>query len=134
MIVWMEDLFACDFIAAVCDDLVDVHVGLCSAARLPDGEREVGGELAVEDLIACLADGRESLFVQFAERVVRDGSGFFQNAECVDDLGWHLLYADGEIFEAALGLRRPVLVCGDLDLAEGIVLNAILHGYEPPIM
>lgn len=51
----------------------------------------------------------------------------------MDDLGGHLLDADGEVLEAALCLRRPVLVCGDFDLAEGIMLNAILHGYEPPV-
>ena len=129
----MENFLPRDLVAAVRDDLVDVHIGLRAAARLPYGEREVGGELAVEDLITCLADGGEPLFIQLAERVVGDGGRLFQDAECVDDLGGHLLNADGEVLEAALRLRRPVLVCGDFDLAEGIMLNAILHGYEPPV-
>ena len=133
MVVRMENFLPCDLVAAVRDDLVDVHIGLRAAARLPYSEREVGGELAVEDFITCLADGGEPLLVQFAERVVGDGGGLFQDAECVDDLGGHLLNADGEVLEAALRLRRPVLVCGDFDLAEGIMLNAILHGYEPPV-
>ena len=133
MVVRMENFLPCDLVAAVRDDLVDVHIGLRAAARLPYSEREVGGELAVEDFITCLADGGEPLLVQFAECVVGDGGRLFQDAECVDDLGGHLLDADGEVFEAALRLRRPVLVCGDFDLAEGIMLNAILHGYEPPV-
>ena len=133
VVVRMENFLPRDLVAAVRDDLVDVHIGLRAAARLPYGEREVGGELAVEDLITCLADGGEPLFIQLAERVVGDGGRLFQDAECVDDLGGHLLDADGEVLEAALRLRRPVLVCGDFDLAEGIMLNAILHGYEPPV-
>ena len=133
VIVWMENFLPRDLVAAVRDDLVDVHIGLRAAARLPYSEREVGGELAVEDFITCLADGGEPLFIQLAKRVVGDGGRLFQDAECVDDLGGHLLNADGEVLEAALRLRRPVLVCGDFDLAEGIMLNAILHGYEPPV-
>ena len=128
----MEDLLARDLVAAICDDLVDVHVGLRAAARLPDGEGEVFREFACDDLIARRLDGVQTLFVELAELVVRDGSGFLQNAECMDDLGGHLLDADREVLEAALRLCRPILICGHLDFAEGIVFDTILHLDCPP--
>ena len=132
VIVRMEDLLARDLVAAICDDLVDVHVGLRAAARLPDGEGEVFREFACDDLITRRLDGVQTLFVELAELVVRDGSGFLQNAECMDDLGGHLLDADREVLEAALRLCRPILVCGHLDFAEGIVFDTILHLDCPP--
>ena len=132
VIVRMEDLLARDLVAAVCNDLVDVHVRLCAAARLPDRKREMLRELARDDLIACRLDGIEALLVELAELVVCNRGGFLQNAERVDDLGGHLLDADGEVLETALRLRRPILVCGHLDFAEGIVFDAILHLDCPP--
>ena len=77
MVVRMEDFLPRDLVAAVRDDLVDVHIGLRAAARLPYGEREVGGELAVEDLITCLADGGEPLLIELAKRVVGDSGRLF---------------------------------------------------------
>ena len=132
VIVRMEDFLARDLVSAVRDDLVDVHVGLCAAARLPDGEREVFREFACDDLVARRLDGVQTLFVELAELVVRDGSGFLQNAERVNDLGGHLFDSDGEILKAAFRLRRPILVCGHLDFAEGIVFDTILHLDCPP--
>lgn len=132
VIVRMEDLLARDLVAAVCDDLVDVHVRLRSAARLPDRKREMLCEFACDDLIARRLDGIEALLVELAELVVCNRGGFLQNAECVDDLGGHLLDADGEVLKAALRLRRPILVCGHLDFAEGIMFDAILHLDCPP--
>ena len=41
VIVRVQQLFARNFVAAVCNDLVHVHVGLGAAAGLPDREREV---------------------------------------------------------------------------------------------
>ena len=132
VIVRVQDLFACDLVAAVRDDLVDVHVRLRAAARLPDREWEVLRKLARDDLVTRRLDGIETFLVELAELVVRDRGGFLQNAECVDDLGGHLLNADGEVLKAAFRLRRPILVRRNLDLAEGIVFDAILHLDCPP--
>ena len=128
----MEDLLPRDLVAAVCDDLIDVHVGLRAAARLPDGEREVLRQLARDDFVARCLNRREALLVEFAELVVCNRGGFLQNAERMDDLGGHLLNADGKVLEAALCLRRPILVCRNLDFAEGIVFDTILHLDCPP--
>lgn len=132
VIVRVEDFLTCDLVAAVRDDLVDVHVRLRAAARLPDGEGEVLREFARNDLIARCLDGIETLLVELAELIVRNRGGFFQNAERVDDLGGHLLDADGEVLEAALRLRCPVLVRRNLDLTERIMFDTILHLDCPP--
>ena len=128
----MQDLLPRDLVAAIRDDLVDVHVRLRAAARLPDREGEVLREFACDDLVARRLDGIKAFVVELAELVVRNGGRFLQNAECVNDLGGHLLDADGEVLEAALCLRGPVLVRRNLDFAEGIMFDAILHLDCPP--
>ena len=55
--------------------------------------------------------------------------GLLQDAEGMGDLARHRLkaHADREILVAALGLRGPVFVGRDLDLAHGIMLDAVFH-------
>ena len=51
------ELAAEHFVGAVGDHLVDVHVGLGAGAGLPDHQREVIVELAVDHLLRRLDDG-----------------------------------------------------------------------------
>ena len=127
----MQQLFAGDFVAAVGDDLVGVHVGLGAAARLPDHQREVVVKLAINDFVAGLLNGGELFIVQLAKLVVRPGRGLFQDAEGVGDFAGHQLAANFEVLIAALGLRRPIAVGRHLHLAHGIAFCTVLH-IDPP--
>ena len=131
IIVRVQQLFARNFIAAVGNNLVAVHVRLCAGAGLPDDEREIVQKLAGNDLVRRLLDGGELFFGHFfgTQGAVGAGSGLFQNAEGMDDLGGHRLDADadGEVVVAALGLCAPVFVRRDADLTHGIVFDAIFH-------
>ena len=51
---------------AVGDDLVGVHVGLCARSCLPNAQREVVVELAVDDLLSCGGDQITDRGVQLA--------------------------------------------------------------------
>ena len=56
VVVRVQELFFRDRVAAVSDDLVDIHVALRARARLPYDQRKFVGQLAVEDLVACGTD------------------------------------------------------------------------------
>ena len=131
IIVRVQQLFARDLIAAVGNDLVAVHVRLCAGAGLPDDEREIVQKLAGNDLVRRLLDGGKLFFGHFlrTQGAVGAGSGLFQNAEGMDDLGGHRLNADAdrEVVVAALGLCAPVFVRRDADITHGIVFDAIFH-------
>ena len=61
-IVGMQQLFSpSDLVAAVGDDFVGVHVGLGAAAGLPHHQGEVVVQLAGDDFVAGLANGRQLL-------------------------------------------------------------------------
>ena len=131
VVVRVQELFACDLVAAVGNDLVAVHVGLRAGAGLPDDQREVVQQLAGDDLVGGLLDGgqlfRGHLFR--AQSAVGPRRGLLQNAKCVDDLSRHRLNADAdrEVVVAALGLCAPVFVGRDPDLAHRVVLHAVFH-------
>ena len=109
---------------AVRDHLVGVHVRLGARAGLPDDQREMVVELAVDHLLRRLDDGLAELRVEPAERHVGLGRGALDDAERAHDRQRLLLPADLEIAEGALRLRAPVAVGGDLDGAEGVGFGA----------
>ena len=127
MIVGMQKLFARDFVAAVGNDLVGVHVGLRAAAGLPNDQREVVVQGTGNHLVAGAADHVQTAVVQLAEFMVGNCRGLLQNAEGVGDFARHDLAADFEVLEAALRLRAPVAIRGHLHFTHGIPLNAIIH-------
>ena len=114
---------------AVGDHLVGIHVGLGAGARLPDDEREVLVELAVDHLLRGLDDGLADGLVEAAQRHVGFRRGALDDAERAHHGQRLLLPADLEIAERALRLRAPVFRGIDLDGAEGVGLGAGLgHG------
>src|SRR6266850_3588115 len=133
VVVRMNGLLAAQFAAgdfngAIGDHFVDVHVGLCAAAGLPDAKREVLAELSGYDFIGG-PDDKAALFVRkFAQVLVHEGGGFLEDAEGADQLGRHQVFADGEVGERAGGLCAVVAVNGDLDLAHGVRLGARWNG------
>ena len=131
IVVRVQQLFACQLIAAVGNDLVGVHVGLRAGSGLPDDQREMVVQLAGRDLLTGLLDDGELFGGHLfgLERMVGARGGLLQDAEGMGDLARHRLkaHADREILVAALGLCGPVFVGRNLDLAHGIMLDAVFH-------
>ena len=126
-VVRVQQRFADDRVAAVCDDLVDVHIRLGAAARLPDGEREFPVQSAAEDLVADLGDQRAAPLIQLSEIAVCQRRSFFQHGEGADDLDRHAVVSDRKILQAALRLRAPQPVGRDLHFTERVMFNPIFH-------
>ena len=130
VIIGMQQLFAGNFIAAVGNDLVGVHVGLGAAAGLPDDQGEVVVQSAADDLVASLGNRRQ-FFVGHLLRlqgVIGLGGSLFQDAKGMGNFPGHRFdsYADEEILMAAFGLCCPIFIRRHLDFAHGIVLDPVL--------
>ncbi len=65
--------------------------------------------------------------VEFAEFVVHQRRGQLQDAKGLDQSHRHGLVADREVVQAALGLRPPVVLRGDLDLSHRVGLKTNGH-------
>ncbi len=116
-------------VGPVGDHLVDVHVRLGAAAGLPDREGELAVVFALEGLVGGADDGLALLLAERAQLHVDDGRGLLHQHQRLDERMRHLLGGDVEVVERALGLRSPVLVRGNLDGAERVLLDArLLHG------
>ena len=118
------ELAAEHLVGAVGDHLVDVHVGLGAGAGLPDHQREMVVELAVDHLLRRLDDGAGARASSRPSAMVDLGGGALDDAERADERQRHALGADAEILERALGLRAPIAVGRHLDRAEGVGLGA----------
>ena len=114
-------------IGAVGDDLVDVHVRLCAAAGLPDGERKVSVERAVKDLVAGGLDRVGTARIEHTKLRIGARRRELHDRKRTDDLRRHLLCADAEIFKAALRLRAPVTVGRYTHLAHRVMLQTVFH-------
>ena len=129
MVVGMHELFAENFIRAIGDDFVDVHIGLCAASRLIDDERKVILQFSADDLVGCLLNRDGSFFIQRAKRKICLRGGFFEDTEGMDDLFGHSLRSNLKIFVAALRLRAPVAVSRYADFAHGVVFDTVFHSF-----
>ncbi len=78
------ELAAEHLVGAVGDHLVDVHVGLGAGAGLPDHQREMIVELAVDHLLRGLDDGARAPRVEQLERMIDLGRGALDDAERAD--------------------------------------------------
>ena len=72
-------------VGAVGDHLVEVHVGLGAGAGLPDHQRKVIVELALDHLARGADDGAGAARIEQAEFAVGLGGGEFDDAERMDD-------------------------------------------------
>ena len=127
----MQKFFARKFVSAIGDNLVGIHIRLRSAARLPYDKREMIVEFARYNLVASLRYDFEFVFGKFAEIIICYGGGFFENTERVSYFSRHNLSADSEILMTSFGLRSPVLVGGNFNLAHGIFFYAVFHLMPP---
>src|SRR5204862_262229 len=112
------------FVGAVRDHLVQVHVGLGAGAGLPDNQRKLSVELAVDHVLRRLDDRARALAIDEAERLVHLGGGAFDEAERADQWQGHALLADAEVLPRTLRLRAPVFVRRDRDRAERVGFGA----------
>ena len=65
---------------AVRDDLVDVHVRLRSGAGLPDAQRKMRVELALDDFVGRRDDQPRLFGVELAEIVIDQRGGLLEHA------------------------------------------------------
>ena len=120
-------LAAQQLVGAVRDHLVEVHVALGAGAGLPDDQREMFVELAVDHLLGSVRNHASALAVEDAERLVDVGRRTLDQPERADERQRHALLADAEILQRALGLRAPIFVRRDIDRSERIGLGAGLR-------
>ena len=129
MIVRMNRLLRAEFAAqqfvgAVGDHLVEVHVGLGAGPGLPHHQRKMIVELALDHLARGAGDGAGAPLVDQPQFAVGLGRRELDDAERVNDLDRHPVLADAEILPRAFGLRAPIAVGGNLDRTETVGLGA----------
>jgi len=114
------------------DHLIDVHVGLGAAARLPDRKRKFPVMLAGKNLIAGPNYQVPDLDGQLALLVIDLGTGPLQPDQAVDQGQGHSLLANAEVAEAAFSLCAPEPLDRNLDLTHGVVFDPLLHPLSLP--
>jgi hypothetical protein len=122
-------LAAEDLARAVGQHLVDVHVGLRPAARLPHHQRELVLVLAREHLVGRCDDRLAFSLVEQLQLDVDERRGLLDQHQRADQLARHLLGRDLEVLQRALRLSAPQPVRRDRDLAEAVLLHARLPGH-----
>ena len=127
VVVGVNQLFAQNLVGARRYHLVDVHVALRAAARLPDHQREFFIQLARQNLVARGGDCIGTLLIQIAQLAVSQCRRLFKDGERANHLTRNGLRADREILVAALSLCAPVVVRRHANLAHCIMLNAVFH-------
>ena len=127
VVVGVHELFAQQRVGARGDNLVDVHVALRAAARLPDNKRELVRQSARQNLVAGRRNRVRAALIQVAELAVGQRRRLFQHGKRGNHFLRNSLRADGKVFVAALGLRAPIVVRRNANLAHGVMLNAVIH-------
>ena len=116
-----------EFVGAVGEHFVHVHVGLRARAGLPDDERELSVQFAAQHVVSGADDEVGLLLLNAAEAGVGQRGGFFHQRHRVDERLRQGFAADFEVLVAALGLRAPVGFRRDLHFAHGVVFGACSH-------
>ena len=111
------------------DHFIHVHIALCTAACLPDHQRERVGHLAFKDLIAYQSDEIAFFSRQYSGFHVGDGGRFLQEGESPDDLARHAvdILCDPEIVDAALCLCAEIRVDGHFHFAHRVLFDPVIH-------
>ena len=105
---------------AVGDDFIGIHVGLGARPRLPDNQRKVVVEFAVDHLLGGGGDRFADFRVDAAQFDICKRRGFFDDTQSPDHRRRHRLAADFEVSERTLCLSAPIFVRRHLYGAEGI--------------
>ena len=118
---------ASDFVGAVGEHFVHVHIGLRARAGLPHHQRELAVELARQHVVGSLHNQIRLLLLDAPERGVHLRGGFFHQRHRVNHRLRQGFAADFEILAAALGLRAPIGFGRDFYIAHGVVFGAGGH-------
>lgn len=111
------------FIRAVGDDLIGVHVGLRAGSGLPDDEWKMICQFSRGDFACRPRDCATASPVDDFKFRIRERGGFFLETDRTDHFFRHAFAADGEVLQAALGLRAPVFVGGYAYFAHAVPLD-----------
>src|SRR5882762_4423182 len=114
------------------EHLVHVHVGLGARARLPHHQRKFAVVLSGEHLVGGGGDGVRLLLGELLQLYVHARTRALDERERADQLQGHALAGNAEILERALRLRAPQPVGGNADLAEAVVLDAVIGHRQIP--
>ena len=142
VIVGMHRLLAAErcseqLVGAVRDHLVRVHVALRAGPGLPDDQREMVGELAVDHLLRRPLDRIGEPRVEHAQLAIDPRRRLLDDAERAHQGRRLGLAADPKVLQAALGLGAPIARGGHLDGAEGVGLDpapsVVGRGHAAPL-
>ena len=102
---------------------------------MPDNEREMIVQSAVDDFLGCFDDCLAYGFVEFAEAHIGFGGGALDDAKRPDNRGGLCFPADLEIAKRALSLSAPIAGGLHFDRAKGVGLGAGLghSGVRPGV-
>src|SRR5689334_7775031 len=101
---FISKLSALEYMRAVSDDFIYIHVALRSGSGLPDHEREFSIQLTFQDFIAYFTNKIFFISRQYTEFMISLCCCFLQVSECIDDFLRHAcLRADLEIVSGAFG-------------------------------
>ena len=132
MIVGMDrrfrtELAAEPFVGAVGDHLVHVHVGLGAGSGLPDDQRKLLVEFAVDDFLRGLDDRFSAPRIERSKLAIGLRRRAFDDRQRPDKRARHAFFADTEIIAGAFGLRAPIAFGRDFDRSEAVGFGAGFH-------
>ncbi len=131
MVVGMDGALAAalpgqDLVGTPGDHFVGVHVRLGAGAGLPDDERELVVMRARRDLARGRLHRLAEPGVEVAGARIDSRRGLLDETQGVNDLARHrFLRAEREILDRPLGLRAPIAIAGNVDVAEAVALGAV---------
>ena len=129
MVVGMNRLFGAELAAkqlvgAVGDHLIEVHVGLGAGAGLPDHQRKMIVERAIDHFARGAGDGAGAALVEQPKLAIGFRRCKLDDAERANDRRRHPVLADAEILPRTFGLRAPITIGGNRDRTEAVGLHA----------
>ena len=112
--------------AAVCDDLVRVHVGRGSCATLNNSDHELVVELATDDLLAHLIDQIGFACGERTQFFIGTRCGLLHHSERLNEFRVH---GDGsardrEVLPGSLGMDSPICISRDVEWPYGIFFTS----------
>jgi len=124
-------------VGAIREHLVAIHVVRRAGPRLVGIDDELLAMPAGEHLVRGFHDGVRELGVQAAGFLVRQGRGFLDQDDGIDEGGEGSEVGDREVLPRALGLDAPQRLRGHGHLAQRITLDArlirLIHRRHHPV-
>ena len=119
------------FAGAVGDHLVHVHIGLRTAAGLPDDQRKLVVKLPCDHFVGSRDDRSANRgILELSQIHVHLRRRAFHQGQRLDQCQRHPILADLEVLQRALGLRAPETVGRNFHFSHRVGLDAELafHG------